>query len=72
MCSGSVKRSPGWRRGSGGSLEPEREHRKERLPTRQEFEHSKVRERRLSTVSDGASDVVGGVVAVIVRVLGGG
>ena len=29
-------------------------------------------ERRLSTVSAGAGGVVGGVVAVIVRVLGGG
>ena len=38
----------------------------------QEFEHRKVRERRLSTVSAGAGGIVGGVVAVIVRVLGGG
>jgi hypothetical protein len=29
-------------------------------------------ERRVSTISDGAGGVVGGVVAVIVRVLGGG
>jgi len=59
---------------------PEREHRKVRL---EEFE-SRIRalegwraekageERRLSTVSAGAGGVVGGVVAVIVRVLGGG
>jgi hypothetical protein len=33
-----------------------------------EFEHRKVRERRLSTVSAGAGGVVGGVVAVIVKV----
>ena len=38
----------------------------------QEFEHRKVREKRVSTISAGAGGVVGGVVAVIVRVLGGG
>ena len=62
--------------GRDGSLEPEREHRKVRL----EVFESRIRalegwraekageERRLSTVSAGA----GGVVAVIVRGLGGG
>jgi hypothetical protein len=66
--------------GRDGSLEPEREHRKVRL---EEFE-ARLRalegwqaekageERRLSTVSAGAGGVVGGVVAVIVKVLGGG
>ncbi len=45
----------------------------ERLAEGQEFEHHKVRERRVSTISAGAGGVVGGgVVAVIVRVLGGG
>ena len=38
----------------------------------QEFEHRQVREKRVSTISAGAGGVVGGVVAVIVRVLGGG
>ncbi|KAF5045244.1 hypothetical protein DSECCO2_483320 [anaerobic digester metagenome] len=38
----------------------------------QEFEHRKVREKRISTISAGAGGVVGGGVAVIVRVLGGG
>ncbi|PKL55864.1 MAG: hypothetical protein CVV35_07720 [Methanomicrobiales archaeon HGW-Methanomicrobiales-6] len=37
-----------------------------------EHEHRQVRERRLSTVSAGAGGVVGGAVAVIVKVLGGG
>jgi len=67
--------------GRDGSLEPEREHRKVRL---EEFE-SRIRalegwraekageERRVSTISAGAGGVVGGaVVAVIVKVLGGG
>ena len=44
----------------------------ERLAEGQEFEHHKVRERRVSTISAGAGGVVGGVVAVIVRVLSGG
>ena len=44
----------------------------ERLAEGQEFEHHKVREKRVSTISAGAGGVVGGVVAVIVRVLGGG
>ncbi|MCE5338438.1 MAG: hypothetical protein LLF90_07130 [Methanomicrobiaceae archaeon] len=60
--------------------EPEREHRKVRP---EEFE-TRIRalegwraekageERRLSTVSAGAGGVVGGLVAVIVKVLGGG
>jgi len=60
--------------------EPEREHREVRL---EEFE-SRLRalegwraekvgeERRVSTISAGAGGIVGGVVAVIVRVLGGG
>ncbi|WP_366829769.1 hypothetical protein [Methanoculleus sp.] len=39
---------------------------------RQEFEHRQVRERWLSTVSAGAGGVVGGVVAVLVKMLGGG
>ena len=38
----------------------------------QEFEHRKVREKRVSTISAGAGGVVGGVVAVLVKVLGGG
>ncbi|MDV2482743.1 hypothetical protein F8E02_12205 [Methanoculleus sp. Wushi-C6] len=38
----------------------------------QEFEHRKVRERRGSTVSARAGGVVGGVVEVVVKVLGGG
>ena len=38
----------------------------------QEFEHHKMRERRVSTIGAGAGGVVGGVVAVIVKVLGGG
>ena len=67
--------------GRDGSLEPEREHRKVLL---EEFE-SRIRalegwraekageERRVSTISAGAGGVVGGaVVAVIVKVLGGG
>ena len=37
-----------------------------------EFEHRQVRENRVSIISAGAGGVVGGVVAVIVRVLGGG
>ena len=44
----------------------------ERLAEGQEFEHRKVREKRISTISAGAGGVVGGVVAGIVRVLGGG
>jgi len=44
----------------------------ERLAEGQEFEHHKVRERRVSTISAGAGGVVGGVVAVVLRVLGGG
>jgi hypothetical protein len=44
----------------------------ERLAEGQEFEHRKVREKRVSTISAGAGGVVGGVVAVIVKVLGGG
>ena len=62
--------------GRDGSLEPEREHRKVRL---EDFE-ARIRalegwraekageERRVSTISAGA----GGVVAVLVKVLGGG
>ena len=38
----------------------------------QEFEHRQVREKRVSTISAGAGGVVGGVVAVLVKVLGGG
>ena len=63
--------------------EPEREHRQERRSIGTEFE-SRIRalegwraekageERRISTVSAGAGGVVGGVVAVLVKVLGGG
>ena len=66
--------------GRDGSLEPEREHRKVRL---EDFE-ARIRalegwraekageERRISTISAGAGGVVGGVVAVLVKVLGGG
>ena len=62
---------------------PEREHRQERRSMGTELE-ARIRalegwraekageERRLSTMSAGAGGVVGGVVAVIVRVLGGG
>ena len=44
----------------------------ERLAEGQEFEHHKVREKRVSTISAGAGGVVGGVVAVLVKMLGGG
>ena len=53
----------GWRAEKAGE---------ERLAEGQEFEHRKVREKRISTISAGAGGVVGGVVAVLVRVLGGG
>jgi len=53
----------GWRAEKAGE---------ERLAEGQEFEHRKVRERRVSTISAGAGGVVGGVVAVLVKVLGGG
>nr|WP_250317215.1 hypothetical protein [Methanoculleus bourgensis] len=49
----------GWRAEKAGE---------ERLAEGQEFEHRKVREKRISTISAGA----GGVVAVLVKVLGGG
>ncbi len=53
----------GWRAEKAGE---------ERLAEGQEFEHRKVREKRISTISAGAGGVVGGVVAVLVKVLGGG
>jgi len=53
----------GWRAEKAGE---------ERLAEGQEFEHRKVRERRVSTISAGAGGVVGGVVAVLLKVLGGG
>ena len=58
-----IRALKGWRAEKAGE---------ERLAEGQEFEHRKVRERRLSTMSAGAGGVVGGVVAVIVKVLGGG
>ena len=37
-----------------------------------EREHRKVRAKKLSTVSAGAGGIVGGLVAVLMKVLGGG
>ena len=53
----------GWRAEKAGE---------ERLAEGQEFEHRKVREKRISTISAGAGGVVGGGVAGLVKVLGGG
>ncbi|MDK2989519.1 MAG: hypothetical protein PWR16_1048 [Methanoculleus sp.] len=58
-----IRALEGWRAEKAGE---------ERLAEGQEFEHRKVREKRISTISAGAGGVVGGVVAVIVKVLGGG
>ena len=58
-----IRALEGWRAEKAGE---------ERLAEGQEFEHRKVREKRISTISAGAGGVVGGVVAVLVKVLGGG
>ncbi len=60
---GRLRALEGWRAEKVGE---------ERLAEGQEFEHRKVREKRISTVSAGAGGIVGGVVAVLMNVLGGG